>query len=58
MHSIFLAITSRSVSYLFRVHQFQFKTKTKLFQPLTIQNIREVTSSVTTKPKDSKQKRE
>ena len=46
------------MSYFFRVHQFQFKTKTKLFEPLTIQNIREVTSSVTTKPNDSKQKRE
>ena len=56
MHSIYFAITSRSVSYFFRVHQFQFKTK--LFEPLTIQNFREVTSSVTTKPNDSKQKRE
>ena len=56
MHSIYFAITSRSVSYFFRVHQFQFKTK--LFKPLTIQNFREVTSSVTTKPNDSKQKRE
>ena len=58
MHSIYFTITSRSVSYFFRVHQFQFKTKTKLFEPLTIQYIREVTSSVTTKPNDSKQKRE
>ena len=58
MHSIYFAITSRSVSYFFRVHQFQLKTKTKLFEPLTIQNIREVTSSVTTKHNDSKQKRE
>ena len=58
MHSIYFAITSRSVSYLSQVHQFQFKTKTKLFEPLTIQNFREVTSSVTTKPNDSKQKRE
>ena len=55
-HSTYFAITSRSVSYFFRVHQFQFKTK--LFEPLTIQNFREVTSSVTTKPNDSKQKRE
>ena len=57
MHSIYVAITSQG-SYFFRVHQFQFKTKTELFEPLTIQNIREVTSSVTTKPNDSKQKRE
>ena len=57
MHSIYVAITSQG-SYFFKVHQFQFKTKTELFEPLTIQNIREVTSSVTTKPNDSKQKRE
>ena len=50
MHWIYFSITSRSVSYLFRVHQFQSLWTTNDY-PWNA-------SSVTTKPNDSKQKRE
>ena len=44
-HVNYLAIVG--VSFFFRPQQFQLKTKKKLFEPLTIQNSSEVTSSVT-----------
>ena len=44
-HVNYLAIVG--VSLFFRPQQFQLKTKKKLFEPLTIQNSSEVTSSVT-----------
>ena len=43
-HVNYLAIVG--VSLFFRPQQFQLKTKKKLFEPLTIQNNCEVTSSV------------